>query len=168
MSESLSCFALWLQICLHFRSWYLLFILPILPGFSLKKHESSQEGVCQIQRAFGATYPPRLVRMMSETGSWGKTFPICLTLTKCQPLAFWMSMILFFLSGQRQIGRLWKHLVFDVYISSVTYCLMNALVTQRVKNVPPIQETQVWSLDREYPLEKEMALLSSILAWIHN
>ena len=79
-----------------------------------------------------------------------------------------MSMNLFFLSDQRQIGRLWKHLVFDVYVSSVTYCLMIALVTQRVKNLLPMQETQVWFLDWEYPPEKEMAPLSSILAWIHN
>ena len=54
-----------------------------------------------------------------------------------------MSMNLFFLSDQRQIGRLWKHLVFGVYVSSVTYCLMIALATQRVKNLLPMQETQV-------------------------
>ena len=29
----------------------------------------------------------------------------------------------------------------------------------------PMQETQVWSLDWENPLEKEMAIYSSILAW---
>ena len=37
-----------------------------------------------------------------------------------------------------------------------------------VKNPPAnaeTQETQVWSLCREYPLEKEMATHSSILAW---
>ena len=28
-----------------------------------------------------------------------------------------------------------------------------------------MQETQVWSLDREDPLEKEMAIHSSIFAW---
>ena len=36
------------------------------------------------------------------------------------------------------------------------------------KNLLPMQETQetwVWSLDREDPLEKEMATDSSILAW---
>ena len=33
------------------------------------------------------------------------------------------------------------------------------------KNVPELQETQVQSLDRENPLEKEMATHSSILAW---
>ena len=34
-----------------------------------------------------------------------------------------------------------------------------------VKNRPAKQETQVWSLSREDPLEKEMAIHSSILAW---
>ena len=34
-----------------------------------------------------------------------------------------------------------------------------------VKNLPAIQETQVWSLSQEDPLEKEMATHSSILAW---
>ena len=34
-----------------------------------------------------------------------------------------------------------------------------------VKNLPVMQETQVRSLGREDPLEKEMATHSSILAW---
>ena len=34
-----------------------------------------------------------------------------------------------------------------------------------VKNLPAVQETQVWSLGWEGPLEKEMATHSSILAW---
>ena len=40
-----------------------------------------------------------------------------------------------------------------------------SLVPQTVKNLPAIQETQVQSLGREDPLEKEMAAHSSILAW---
>ena len=36
---------------------------------------------------------------------------------------------------------------------------------QLVKNLPAMQETQVQSLGREDPLEKEMATHSSILAW---
>ena len=38
-------------------------------------------------------------------------------------------------------------------------------VAQMVKNLPAIPETQVQSLGREDPLEKEMATHSSILAW---
>ena len=40
-----------------------------------------------------------------------------------------------------------------------------SLVTQMVKNLPAVQETQVQSLDWEDPLEEEMATCSSILAW---
>ena len=38
-----------------------------------------------------------------------------------------------------------------------------SLVTQMVKNLPARQETQVWSLGLEDPLENRMAALSSIL-----
>ena len=34
-----------------------------------------------------------------------------------------------------------------------------------VKNLPATQESQVWSLGQEDPLEKQMATHSSILAW---
>ena len=40
-----------------------------------------------------------------------------------------------------------------------------SLVTQMVKNLPTIQETQIWCLGWEDPLEKGMATHSSILAW---
>ena len=38
-------------------------------------------------------------------------------------------------------------------------------VVQRLKRLPPMQETRVRSLGREDPLEKEMVTHSSILAW---
>ena len=40
-----------------------------------------------------------------------------------------------------------------------------SLVAQRVKRLTAMWETWVQSLDREDPLEKEMATHSSILAW---
>ena len=43
--------------------------------------------------------------------------------------------------------------------------LRASLVAQRLKHLTPVQETQVRSLGREDPLEKEMATHSSILAW---
>ena len=43
--------------------------------------------------------------------------------------------------------------------------LQNRLVAQSVKNLLEIQETWVQSLGWEDPLEKEMAIHSSILAW---
>ena len=43
------------------------------------------------------------------------------------------------------------------------------LIAQFVKNLPAMQETWVWFLGRQDPLEKEMATHSSILAWrIHG
>ena len=41
-----------------------------------------------------------------------------------------------------------------------------SLVTQTVKNSPANAEMQVQSLGWEYPLAKEMATHSSILAWV--
>ena len=38
-------------------------------------------------------------------------------------------------------------------------------LAQSVKNLPAMQETWVQSLDQEDPLENEMAIHSSILAW---
>ena len=40
-----------------------------------------------------------------------------------------------------------------------------SLVAQRVKNLPAMQETWVQSLGQKNPLEKRMAIHSSILAW---
>ena len=40
-----------------------------------------------------------------------------------------------------------------------------SLVAQRLKHLPPMRETWVRSLGWEDPLEKEMAIHSSILAW---
>ena len=48
----------------------------------------------------------------------------------------------------------------------ITYLSLGAsLLAQRLKRLPAIQETWVWSLRQEDPLEKEMATHSSILAW---
>ena len=40
-----------------------------------------------------------------------------------------------------------------------------SLVAQLVRNLPAVQETQVWSLGREDPLEKGVATHSDTLAW---
>ena len=59
-----------------------------------------------------------------------------------------------------------------VYSSNCTYSyrllcisMWASLLGQTVKNLPLMQETQVQSLGREDPLEKEPATHSSILAW---
>ena len=50
-------------------------------------------------------------------------------------------------------------------LQGIGHDLMTSLVAQTVKRLPAMQETRVWSLGREDPLEKEMATHSSILAW---
>ena len=46
-----------------------------------------------------------------------------------------------------------------------TLSKVSSLVAQVIKSLPAVWETQVRSLGREDPLEKEMATHSSILAW---
>ena len=50
------------------------------------------------------------------------------------------------------------------HIYSLTY-IVASLVAQKVKSLPTMWGTQVRSLGREDPLEKETATHSSILAW---
>ena len=46
--------------------------------------------------------------------------------------------------------------------------LWASLVAQLIKNLPAVQETWVWSLGWEDPLEKGKVIHSSILAWGHK
>ena len=56
-----------------------------------------------------------------------------------------------------------------VYISHspifILHLYLTSLVAQLVKNPPALQETRVWFLGWKDPLEKEMEIHSSILAW---
>ena len=56
-------------------------------------------------------------------------------------------------------------LPFPLLLLPLSFILWASLVAQRLKHLPPKRETQVRSLGREDPLEKEMAIHSSILAW---
>ena len=47
----------------------------------------------------------------------------------------------------------------------MNFVVLTSLVAQMVKRLPTMEETQVQSLGREDPLEKEIAPHSSILAW---
>ena len=51
------------------------------------------------------------------------------------------------------------------YLLGTYSVLWASLVAQRLKRLPPMQETWVRSLGRDDPLEREMATYSSILAW---
>ena len=53
---------------------------------------------------------------------------------------------------------------FPNYLGNISLSLAS-LVAQRLKHLPPLRETRVWSLGWEEPLQKEMATHSSILAW---
>ena len=57
--------------------------------------------------------------------------------------------------------------VYDIYIHIYiqTHIVSASLVAQMGKNLPVIQETWVQFLGQEDPLEKEMAIHSSFLAW---
>ena len=53
----------------------------------------------------------------------------------------------------------------QIWVSFFFSSLVASLVAQSVKKLPAVQETWVWSLGQEDPLEKEMATHSSILDW---
>ena len=60
----------------------------------------------------------------------------------------------------------WVSLTLDMgYLHTTSEALMISLVAQLVKHLLTTWETQVQSLGWEDPLEKEMATLSSTLAW---
>ena len=50
-----------------------------------------------------------------------------------------------------------------IYLQAIIW--IETLVAQTVKNLPAMEETQVWPLGQKDPLEKGMATHSSILAW---
>ena len=53
-----------------------------------------------------------------------------------------------------------------VRLCTLVYCIeWVSLVAQMVRNLPPMQGTQVQSLGQKDPLEKGIAIHSSILAW---
>ena len=58
-----------------------------------------------------------------------------------------------------------SHILLSVDLCIYCYYLGVPFVTQLIKNLPAIQETQVPSLGWEDPLEKGKATHSSILAW---
>ena len=61
--------------------------------------------------------------------------------------------------GLQRVGHGWAT------ITTHYYRWGTVLEAQSVKNLPEMQETQVWALGWEDPLEKEMATHSSVLAW---
>ena len=64
-------------------------------------------------------------------------------------------------NAQKINHSIWQKCTFDSHPVS----RRASLVAQRLKRLPAMQETRVWSLGREDPLEKEMATHSSTHAW---
>ena len=71
-----------------------------------------------------------------------------------QNILEWRSSSIWYCSGDP-----WHYAVIE------TYKLCQLPMAQWLKNPPAIQETQVWYLGQEYPLEEGMETHSSILAW---
>ena len=55
--------------------------------------------------------------------------------------------------------------ILEIKIDILCWNIIASLVAQKIKNLPSVQETQVWSLGWEDPLQKGMATHSSILTW---
>ena len=60
--------------------------------------------------------------------------------------------------------RPWALMVMTLFLLLLLLLLVASLVAQKVKNPPAMQQTWVRSLGQEDPLEKGMAVHSSILA----
>ena len=60
--------------------------------------------------------------------------------------------------GSHRVGHNWSNLIASILQRA-------SLIAQSVKNLPAMQETWVWFLAWEDPLEKGMATHFSILAW---
>ena len=88
---------------------------------------------------------------------WVVLSPSIICMLESQPLALriWSYM---------EKVSLWMLLVKMRLYTGVTRIRCNQKVAESVKNLPTVQETPVWSLGWEDPLETEMATHSSILA----
>ena len=64
---------------------------------------------------------------------------------------------------------MWLLEIFELYMqltfAALILFLLASAVTQMVKNLPAMPETQVQSLGQEDPLDKGMATCSSVIAW---
>ena len=82
---------------------------------------------------------------------------------------FWVKVSLYHMQGFNSGHiNLWMY-VFSClrwgWLTSTLQSCWASLVAQTVKHLPSMWETGVWSQGWEDPLEKEMAIHSSILAW---
>ena len=69
------------------------------------------------------------------------------------------------MSMSKRFLAAYRFLRWKVRWTGIPTSLRIFLMAQRVKSLPAVQETWVWSLGWEDPLEKEIATLTSILTW---
>ena len=98
----------------------------------------------------GSYYPKRGKMVLNVPKPLIPILPTCVFSGSCLPgwqsILCSMTHVLGIILGTRDTGR-------------------TSLVAKTVKRLPTTQETQVWSLGWENPLEKEMAIHSRTLAW---
>ena len=109
---------------------------------------------------------PRILEWVAYAFSSGASRPRNLTGVSCSAGRFftswttrevsWVHYALFSIRRPSQIS--------STCPSSKCACIPLVLA-QLIKSLPAMQESWVWSLSQEYPLEKEMATHSIILAW---
>ena len=77
----------------------------------------------------------------------------------------WSALLSFLLLSQYWKVKFWTINLRCIKQDWIHLCLRSSLVAQMVKRLSIMRETWVWSLGREDPLEKEMAIHSSTIAW---
>ena len=85
----------------------------------------------------------------------------CIYILEINPL----SVVSFAIIFSHSEGCRFTLLIVSFALQKLLSLIRASLVAQRLKHLPAMQETHVQSLDREDPLEKEMATHFSILAW---
>ena len=71
-----------------------------------------------------------------------------------------------FLVVTASFSKFWGEKKVYIYTQTLMYIYTwDSLVAQMVKNLPAMQESQIWPLGQEDPLEKGKATPSRILAW---
>ena len=123
--------------------------------------------------------------LLISTDAWAPAHTICKhakllhsCLTLCNPMdcsppgssvhGILQARILEWVASSFSRGASWprdRNCVSYVSCSYFSVLIWTSLEAQTAKNLPAIQETQVWSLGWEDPLEKGMAIQSTILAW---
>ena len=82
-------------------------------------------------------------------------------LCRFAPKSLWRMVV----SGQTGFSQSWLDNCVPLTSQKCKYRYCRSLVGQTIKNLPVMKETWVQSLSREDPLQKGMAIHSSILAW---